>query len=240
MRIKKPLHPIKSGDKYILPPTSYTMSKTEKIKFCQLIKDVKFPYAYASNISRCVNVKEARLFGLKSHDHHVLFQRIFPLIIKGILPKDAYDPLIELSLFFSDLCAKELHMDKLDKIDKSIRVTICKLERIFLPSFFDVMVHLAIHLAKEAKEGGPVQFRWMYFIERMLRTLKGYIRNMARPEGSIAEGYLAEECMAFCFIYLTDMEAKENRPDRNSNSSNMDPNGLYVFNCRGKLFGGGD
>ncbi|XP_016471415.2 uncharacterized protein LOC107793551 [Nicotiana tabacum] len=240
MRIKKPLHPIKCGDKYILPPASYTMSKTEKIKFCQLIKDVKFPDAYASNISRCVNVKEARLFGLKSHDHHVIFQRIFPLIIKGILPKDAYDPLIELSLFFSDLCAKELHMDKLDKIDKSIRVTICKLERIFLPSFFDVMVHLAIHLAKEAKEGGPVQFRWMYFIERMLRTLKGYVRNMARPEGSIAEGYLAEECMAFCSKYLTDMETKENRPDRNSNSSNMDPNGLSVFNCRGKPFGGGD
>ncbi|OIT20316.1 hypothetical protein A4A49_57189, partial [Nicotiana attenuata] len=240
MRIKKPLHPIKSGDKYILPPASYTMSKTEKIKFCQLIKDVKFPDAYASNISRCVNVKEARIFGLKSHDHHVLFQRIFPLIIKGILPKDAYDPLIELSLFFSDLCAKELHMDKLDKIDKSIRMTICKLERIFLPTFFDVMVHLAIHLAKEAKEGGPVQFRWMYFIERMLRTLKGYVRNMARPEGSIAEGYLAEECMAFCSKYLTDMETKENRPDRNSSSSNMDPNGLSVFNCRGKPFGGGD
>ncbi|XP_070024025.1 uncharacterized protein [Nicotiana sylvestris] len=190
IRIEKPLHPIKSGDKYILPPVSYAMSKTKKIKFCQLIKDVKFPDAYASNISRCVNVKEARHFGLKSHDHHVVFQRIFPLIIKGILPKDAYDPLIELSLFFGNLCAKELHMDKLDKIDKSIRVIICKLEHIFLPSFFDVIVHLAIHLAKEAKEGSPVQFRWMYFIERMLRTLKGYVRNMARPEGSIAGAIL--------------------------------------------------
>ncbi|XP_019267397.1 PREDICTED: uncharacterized protein LOC109244716 [Nicotiana attenuata] len=185
MKIKKPLHPIKSGNKYILPPASYTMSKTEKIQFCQLIKEVKFPDAYASNISRCVNVKEARIFGLKSHDHHVFFQRIFPLIIKGILPKDAYDPLVELSLFFSDLCAKELHAEK------------------------------------------------------FLRTLKGYVRNKARPEGSIAEGYLAEECMTFCSKYLTDMETKQNRLDRNFDSSNIEPNGLSIFNRRGKPLVGG-
>ncbi|KAH0682978.1 hypothetical protein KY289_020730 [Solanum tuberosum] len=140
------------------------MSKMEKIQFCNLIKEVKFPDAYVSNISRCV--KEARLLGLKSHDHHVLFQHIIPLIIKEILPKDAYDPLIELSLFFTDLCAKELHVEKLDQLDKSIRITICKLERVFLPTFFDVMIHLAIHLANEAKLAGPVQYRWMYYIER--------------------------------------------------------------------------
>lgn len=166
MKIKKSLHPIKSGDKYILPPASYTMSKAERIEFCQLIKEVKFPDAYASNISRCI--KEAKIFGLKSHDHHVLFQRIVPLIIKEILPKDAHDPLIEFSLFFNDLCSKELSMEKLDQLDISIRVTLCKLERVFMPTFFDVMVHLAIHLANEAKLGGPVQFRWMYYIEMLV------------------------------------------------------------------------
>jgi len=162
MKIKKSLHPIKSGDKYILPPASYTMSKAERIQFCQLMKEVKFHDAYASNIGRrCI--KEAKTFGLKSHDHHILFQHIVPLIIKEILPKDAHDPLIELSLFFNDLCSKELSVEKLDQIDKSIRVTLCKLERVFLPTFFDVMVHLA----NEAKLGGPVQFRWMYYIERL-------------------------------------------------------------------------
>ncbi|GKV19755.1 hypothetical protein SLEP1_g29978 [Rubroshorea leprosula] len=44
--------------------------------------------------------------------------------------------------------------------------TICQLERIFPPSFFDSMEHLAIHLSYEAKVGGPVQFRWMYQFER--------------------------------------------------------------------------
>ncbi|KAL6315236.1 hypothetical protein AAG906_037468 [Vitis piasezkii] len=51
------------------------------------------------------------------------------------------------------------------------------------------MVHLPIHLASEAKIAGPVQYRWMYPIERYyLRTLKSYVRNKSHPEGSIAEG----------------------------------------------------
>ncbi|XP_058093313.1 uncharacterized protein LOC131239563 isoform X2 [Magnolia sinica] len=33
---------------------------------------------------------------------------------------------------------------------------------------------------------------------RYLHTLKSYVRNRSRPEGSIAEGYLAEECLTFC------------------------------------------
>ncbi|KAL5761833.1 hypothetical protein ACOSP7_018097 [Xanthoceras sorbifolium] len=32
--------------------------------------------------------------------------------------------------------------------------------------------------------------------------LKGYVRNKARPEGSIAEGYLIDECLTFCSQYI--------------------------------------
>lgn len=46
-------------------------------------------------------------------------------------------------------------------------------------------------------------------------TLKRYVRNQARPEGSIAEGYFVEECMTFCSRYLDDVESKLNRPVRN-------------------------
>ncbi|XP_042459548.1 uncharacterized protein LOC122043134 [Zingiber officinale] len=60
--------------------------------------------------------------------------------------------------------------------------------KIFPPSFFDIMVHLTIHLATEVQLAGPVHYRWMYPIERYLGTLKSYVRNRSRPEGSIAEG----------------------------------------------------
>ncbi|KAM3320213.1 hypothetical protein P3S67_007413 [Capsicum chacoense] len=81
-------------------------------------------------------------------------------------------------------------MGKLEQLDKSIRITLCKLERVFLPSFFDGMVHLEIHLANKAKLGGPVQFRWMYFIEIFLRTLKGYVRNKSVQEDQLLKAIL--------------------------------------------------
>ena len=74
---------------------------------------------------------------------------------------------------------------------------------IFPPSFFDIMVHLPIHLCTELEFGGPVHMRWMYGIERYLCKLKSYVRNRSRPEGSIAEGYLAEKCLTFCSRFLS-------------------------------------
>jgi hypothetical protein len=37
----------------------------------------------------------------------------------------------------------------------------------------------------------------MYFVERYLRVLKGWVRQMARPESCIAEGYMTYEAMKF-------------------------------------------
>ncbi|RVW87900.1 hypothetical protein CK203_039720 [Vitis vinifera] len=110
-------------------------------------------------------------------------QQLFPLAIRGVLHKDVCAVIVELCSFFKQLCSKVLKIDQLEHLENDIIVTLCKLERIFPPSFCDVMVHLPIHLASEAKVVGPVQYRWMY-----LRTLKSYVRNKSRPESSIAEG----------------------------------------------------
>ena len=42
----------------------------------------------------------------------------------------------------------------------------------------------------------------MFFMERYLCNLKSYVWNKSRPEGSIAEGYLIEECLTFCSRYM--------------------------------------
>jgi len=64
-------------------------------------------------------------------------------------------------------------------LEKTIVLTLCKLEKIFPPSFFGIMVNLPIHLVHEAKIAGPGQYHWMYPIERYLRRLKSYVRNKA-------------------------------------------------------------
>ncbi|CAI0448512.1 unnamed protein product [Linum tenue] len=144
------------------------------------------------------------LVGLKSHDCHVFLQQLLAAGFRSFLPKEVYIVLAELGDFFRKLCCKTIHMADIEQMEKDIVVILCKLEMVFPPAFFDVMVHLAIHLPKEVKLGGPVQFRWMYPIERFLRTLKGTVRNKARPEGSIAEVYEVKEGIQFCSMYLQD------------------------------------
>ena len=47
-----------------------------------------------------------------------------------------------------------------------------------------------------------------------MHKLKAYVRNKARPEGSIAEGYIDNECLMFCSLYYNDTETIWNRLER--------------------------
>ncbi|XP_012828525.1 PREDICTED: uncharacterized protein LOC105949753 [Erythranthe guttata] len=201
--------------KCLKPRALFTLSLKEKKSFCEFLKGVKFPDGYAANISRCVNIKDGKITGLKSHDCHVLLQRLLPVGLRGYLHKDVLDVITELASFFRQLCSRKLNIAVLDDLENKIPVILSKLEMIFPPAFFDVMIHLAVHLAQEAKMGGPVHYRWMYPIERYLSSLKGMVRNRARPEGSIAEAYIVKECLTFCSLYLHGMETKYNRDERN-------------------------
>ncbi|XP_020270974.1 uncharacterized protein LOC109846163 [Asparagus officinalis] len=239
MSLKPELHPIQRGDKLVMPAACYTLSQEEQSKFCRFLKELKVPDGFSSNISQCVNLKERKILGLKSHDCHVLLQRLIPVSIRGLLHAKVCEAIIELSIFFTILCAKTLRVDELKQIDEQIPLTLCKLEKIFPPSIFDVMLHLVVHLASEAILGGPVRFRWMYPVERQLYTYKSYIRNRARPEGSIAEGYIADECMTFCSRYLKGFETKFNRLERNYEDDNRECNEaqLSIFRHSGRALG---
>jgi len=74
--------------------------------------------------------------------------------------------LTELSQFFRDLCSSKLHVDDIVRLENNISEILCKMERVFPPTFFNVMEHLPVHLPMELKLGGPVQYRWMYDYER--------------------------------------------------------------------------
>ncbi|KAL5728763.1 hypothetical protein ACHQM5_001808 [Ranunculus cassubicifolius] len=228
--IRKELHLKPRGDKFIMPPACYTLSPAERTSFCEWLKSVKFPDGFASNISRCVNVKDRKIMGMKSHDCHVLLERLLPIAIRGYLTSEVCTVLIELGIFFKELCCKTVRLEVLEKMEKDIAVILSKMEQIFPPAFFDVMVHLAIHLPREAILGGPVHYRWMYPIERFLHTLKQYVRNKARPEGSIAEAYVDSECLTFCSMYLQGIETRFNREERNfDGGENKDVPSLPVF-----------
>ncbi|XP_057719684.1 uncharacterized protein LOC130934112 [Arachis stenosperma] len=211
MGIRKDLWPDENGRYH---PSLFTMSNSMKDIFLRTIKNIRVPDGLSSNISRCVDLKQRKLSGLKSHDCHVLMQQLLPIAIRNVLPDKVIAVLIELSSFFQQLCSKSLSLTELEKLQPRIILTLCHLEMLFPPSFFTIMVHLTCHLVDEAKLGGPVHYRWMYPIERYLGHLKSYVRNKAKSEGSIAEGYVAEEALTFCSRYLEGIETRFNRPPR--------------------------
>ncbi len=89
-------------------------------------------------------------------------------------------------------------------LKKEVAITLTLLEQKFLSSFFDVMTHLLIHLVKELDLCGLVQTWWMYPIEKYLKTLKGYVGNRTKLEGSMVKRYTIEEIVGFCTEYLVD------------------------------------
>ncbi|XP_056685802.1 uncharacterized protein [Spinacia oleracea] len=148
-----------------LPPAEYTMSTEEKERFLRVIEKLKVPDGYGSNLQRCVNIKQRKLINLKSHDNHVLMQDILHVALRASNATKVIDLLEELSDFFKNICSTTIHSDDLDTIQSKLVLTLCKLEKAFLPIFFTIMVHLLIHLVDEVKLGEPVQYRWMYPIE---------------------------------------------------------------------------
>jgi len=95
----------------------------------------------------------------------------------------------------------------LDELENEGIILLCQLEMSFPPSFFDIMVHVIVHLVREIRICGPVFLRWMYPIERCMKILKGYVRNPYRPEASIVERYITEEVIEFCTMYLLEVDA---------------------------------
>ncbi|GKB03593.1 transposon protein, CACTA, En/Spm sub-class [Tanacetum coccineum] len=62
MGIRNELEPqLTNGTKMYLPPACYTLSKAEKISFCECLHGVKVPSSYSANIKNLVSMKDLKL-----------------------------------------------------------------------------------------------------------------------------------------------------------------------------------
>jgi hypothetical protein len=93
---------------------------------------------------------------------------------------------------FRWLCSKEIIVDDITYWEGEAAEILCQMEQHLPPTLFDMQLHLVVHLPQEVRLCGPVSSRWMYFVERYMGELKGWVRQRARPEGSMAQGYLGE------------------------------------------------
>ena len=201
-------NPKKPG-KMLKPTAQYVLANEEFEVFASTIESLKTPSGYISNISPYIRKKT--FGGLKSHDYHVLMQQILPLALRGLLQPGPRLAVMRICKVFRRICNKVYNPYEFEALRVDVARSMALLEMHFPPSFFDIMTHLVYHLVDELDLCGPVSTRWMYPVERYMKTLKQYVRNMARPEASMAEGYVKDECLGFITEYMQRFEVVDRR-----------------------------
>ncbi|CAN6721477.1 unnamed protein product [Malus baccata var. baccata] len=74
-----------------------------------------------------------------------------------------------------------------------------------------------------------------------LQALKRYVRNKGRPEGSLVEAYLVDECLSFCSMYFRGVESRRTRRGRNEDGIGRGVSGgLSIFDSKGCYMGSGE
>jgi hypothetical protein len=119
---------------------------------------LKVPSGYSSNFKRLMSVKDMKMnFNLmKSHDCHVLMTALLLVALRGIIKTELVrDAVTSLCLFFNAIEQKVIDEEKLLDLERRHFETLCLLEDTFPPSFFDLMLHLTAHVAREIWFLGP-------------------------------------------------------------------------------------
>jgi hypothetical protein len=168
---------------------------------------MKVPYGYSSNIKGIISMKDKKFTNLKTHDCHMLMTQLLPIALRGVLPEKVRLALVKLCAFLNAISQKAINLRNLVKLQNDVVQCLVSFELAFPPSFFDIMTHLLVHLSKEITILGPVYLHNMWPFEGFKSVLKKYVLNRARPEGSIAKGYLTEEVSEFCVEFVDSIDS---------------------------------
>src|ERR1041385_9218579 len=126
---------------------------------------------------------------MKSHDYAVLMTQILPVAIRGIMDEHVPKTLFGLCNFFDVISRKSICATQLKRLHEEVMLILCELEIYFPPAFFDIMVHLMIHVVEDIVQLGPAFLGSIMPFERMNGHIKKYVRNRSRPDASIAKGF---------------------------------------------------
>ena len=72
----------------------------------------------------------------------------------------------------------------------------------FPQTYFDISVHLLVHLVDQIRALGPIYLHQMFPFKRLMEVFRRYVRNRFRPEEGMVKGWSMEEAIEFCTYYL--------------------------------------
>ena len=158
---------------------------------------------FSSNIKSLVSMKDLTLTSFNAHDCHIMLTVFLPIVIRAIGP-EYVKVITRMSYFFNCITQKVIDEAELPGLKQFITETLCQLEMCFLPSFFDIMPHLMMHMVDQIQELGPMYPHQIWTYERFMLTLNIYILNCAYSEGSMIEAYTTEEAINYCARNIVD------------------------------------
>jgi hypothetical protein len=132
--------------------------------------------------------------------------QLLPVALRGILPENVRLAIVKVCVFLNAISQKVVDRESLSGLHIDVVQCLVSFELLFLPSFFNIMMHLLVHLVEEIRILGPVFLHNMFPFKRFMGVLKKYVCNRARPEGSISKGYGTEEVIEFCVEFLPDLK----------------------------------
>ena len=178
------------------------MKKEEKRALISFFNELKVPTGYCVNPKRLVNMRELKFnYGLmKAHDCHVIMTQLLPVALCGILPPKVRAPIIKLCSFFNAISKKVIDVSTLEQLQRDRAETLVRLGMHFPPTYFDISLHLHIHLVDQIRVLGPMYLHQMFPFERLMKVFMRYVRNRFRPEEGMVEGWSMEEAIEFCTI----------------------------------------
>ena len=120
----------------------------EKRALISFFNELKVPTGYCANPKRLVNMRELKFnYGcMKAHDCHVIMTQLLPVALCGIFPNKVYGPILKLCLFFNVISKMVIDVSMLEQLQRDIAETLIRLEMHFPPTYFDISLHLLIHL----------------------------------------------------------------------------------------------
>jgi hypothetical protein len=156
-------------------------------------------------------MKDLTLTNYNSHDCHVMLTTFLPIAIRAINPVWIKVAVTRLCYFFNRISQKMIDCDDLASLKEFTVKTVSYFEMCFPLAFFDIIVHLVVHLVPQIEALGPMYLHEMWTYEHFMSILNGYVSTRARPKASMVEVYLTEEAIEsggpFCNRVLKDQVA---------------------------------
>jgi hypothetical protein len=149
----------------------WVMLRGEWPLFFEVVTNIKLLIWFVTSFKKYM--VKGKLGVMKSHNYHIMFQSILPIYMHYQMTSHPHTIVLQLCKIFKILSCKMYNLTRFIELKSVAVYSLCLLEKVFPPNFFDLMTHV-IHLIDELELCGHVHTRWMYLIKHAMKDLKGY------------------------------------------------------------------